>query len=271
MQLLDARPLPESGLDHAAETGSAQGLRRGPHDRRADTASPATSKTCRATSSPPSTRRSGGSCWPRAPSGRPRLCRCWPSCRSIPAPRRSPRSSSSTARSRSSTAKRPSGCASASAPCSGASGDADAMAYLRELFETEPDRRVPIAMALAQQPDGENWPLPGALVVDRRGRCRPGSADAAGRGRPRRRKSPRPIRQVILRGLMLRENGSRKAIELLEKWTGKQLTRARRHRGTRPWPPGKNGLPTNIPTRPSRNCRSSPTKITGPIRSCSAS
>ena len=31
---------------------------------------------------------------------------------------------------------------------------------------------------------------------------------------------PEAFRQVILRGLMLRENGSRRAVELLEKWTG---------------------------------------------------
>lgn len=31
-------------------------------------------------------------------------------------------------------------------------------------------------------------------------------------------------RQAILRGLMLRENGSRRAVELLQKWTGEQLS-----------------------------------------------
>jgi putative heme-binding domain-containing protein len=35
---------------------------------------------------------------------------------------------------------------------------------------------------------------------------------------------PEVFRQVILRGLLLRENGSRKAVELLERWTGKQLS-----------------------------------------------
>ena len=35
---------------------------------------------------------------------------------------------------------------------------------------------------------------------------------------------PEAYRQVILRGLMLRENGSRRAVELLEKWTGQQLS-----------------------------------------------
>src|SRR5207244_10220634 len=37
---------------------------------------------------------------------------------------------------------------------------------------------------------------------------------------------PEPYRQVILRGLMLRENGGRSAIALLEKWSGKTLTAA---------------------------------------------
>ena len=52
----------------------------------------------------------------------------------------------------------------------------DAMAYLRELFENEPDRRVPIAMGLAQQPDGRELALSGPRAVDRRRRRRARSA-----------------------------------------------------------------------------------------------
>ena len=33
------------------------------------------------------------------------------------------------------------------------------MAYLREAFEKQPERRGELAMGLAQQPDGENYPL----------------------------------------------------------------------------------------------------------------
>jgi hypothetical protein len=41
----------------------------------------------------------------------------------------------------------------------GSSKETASMKYLRELWESEPDRRVTIAIGLAQKPDGENWPL----------------------------------------------------------------------------------------------------------------
>jgi len=41
----------------------------------------------------------------------------------------------------------------------GRSRDPQAMAYLRELFESQPQRRVMLAIGLAQDPGGENWPL----------------------------------------------------------------------------------------------------------------
>ncbi|MBI3836567.1 MAG: HEAT repeat domain-containing protein [Planctomycetia bacterium] len=105
----------------------------------------------------------------------------------------------------------------------GASGDPQSMAYLRELFESEPDRRVPIAMGLAQRPDGENWPyLIRALSIVEGAAAqevlmRLAQVDQV----PEQSEA---FRQVILRGLMLRENGSRRAIELLEKWTREQLS-----------------------------------------------
>ncbi|HEX3726420.1 MAG TPA: HEAT repeat domain-containing protein, partial [Pirellulales bacterium] len=107
----------------------------------------------------------------------------------------------------------------------GSSGDPDAMAYLRDLFESEPDRRVPIAMALAQHPDGENWPLlvralsvvEGAAAQEVLGQL--AQVDQVPT-------EPEAFRQVILRGLMLGENGSRRAIDVLEKWNGKQLGQA---------------------------------------------
>jgi putative heme-binding domain-containing protein len=107
----------------------------------------------------------------------------------------------------------------------GASGEPEAMTYLRELFEDEPDRRVSIAMALSQQPSGDNWPLlvrslsivEGAAAQEVLGRL--AEVDQV----PEEAES---FRQVILRGLMLRENGSSRAINLLEKWTGRQLTKA---------------------------------------------
>jgi putative heme-binding domain-containing protein len=106
----------------------------------------------------------------------------------------------------------------------GASGDDESMAYLRELYEAEPDRRVTIAMCLAQKPSGENWPLlvkslsivEGSAAQEVLMRLTqvdqsPDTADAEA------------YRQTIIRGLLLRENGGRRAVALLEKWTGEQL------------------------------------------------
>ena len=103
----------------------------------------------------------------------------------------------------------------------GASRDPLAMAYLRETFDNEPDRRVPIAMALAQQPDGENWPLLVRSLSIVEGMAaqeillKLAEVD-------RMPEDPEAYRQVIIRGLMLRENGGREASALLEKWTGQQ-------------------------------------------------
>lgn len=105
-----------------------------------------------------------------------------------------------------------------------ASKDPVGMTYLRELFETEPDRRVTIAMCLAQQPHGDNWPLlvrslsivEGAVAQEVLGRL--ATVDQIP-------SAPEPYRQVIIRGLMLGDNGGRRAVSLLEKWTGERLTK----------------------------------------------
>ena len=41
------------------------------------------------------------------------------------------------------------------------SGDAASMAYLRTIWDRNPERREPVAMGLAQAPAGENWSVPG--------------------------------------------------------------------------------------------------------------
>ncbi len=105
----------------------------------------------------------------------------------------------------------------------GGSRDADAMAYLREVYENEPDRRVMLAMALAQQPEGENWPLLVRSLAIVEGAAaqeillKLAQVDQVP-------ESPEAFRQVIIRGLMLRENGSQHAIALLEKWTDQRLS-----------------------------------------------
>ncbi len=97
-----------------------------------------------------------------------------------------------------------------------------AMAYLRERFEAEPNRRQELAIGLAQQPGGENWSyLVRALPVLEGGIAREVLAQLT--TIDQKPEQPEPIRQVILCGLRLGENGSAQAAELLTKWTGKQV------------------------------------------------
>ncbi len=105
----------------------------------------------------------------------------------------------------------------------GHSGDPQAMAYLREVYEKEPDRRGYIAMALSEHPEAENWlilvrSLP---VVDgdfaKQILTKLATVDLSPDG-------PEMYRQVILRGLKLQDNGGDLAVKLLEKWAGKSVS-----------------------------------------------
>lgn len=99
------------------------------------------------------------------------------------------------------------------------SGDEHSMSYLREIWERAPERRHTVAMGLAQQPEGENWSylvrslpvLEGAAAREVLSRL--ASVDEAP-------EDPEFYRQVILRGLELKEGGASQAITLLEHWTG---------------------------------------------------
>ncbi|MGE3405227.1 MAG: HEAT repeat domain-containing protein [Pirellulales bacterium] len=101
----------------------------------------------------------------------------------------------------------------------GASKHRDAMTYLRELFETQPERRHVVAMGLAQSPGGENWPLllRSLPIVENRGIPEVLVNLAKVDLKP---DNPEPIRQVILAGLKLKEKEMPIAIKLLKKWTG---------------------------------------------------
>ena len=73
----------------------------------------------------------------------------------------------------------------------GASGETESLAYLREVYANNPDRRSPVAMSLTQYPGGENW---GVLVDSLRtidGIATPEVLAALARVRQRRKK---PIR-----------------------------------------------------------------------------
>ncbi len=99
------------------------------------------------------------------------------------------------------------------------SGDEESMALLRDIWETDPERRVVVAMGLAQKPDGDNWdyllrsaPIlegPAAREVLRKLQTvNYGPAD------------PTHYRQIILCGLRLERHGAQDAVALLEHWTG---------------------------------------------------
>jgi putative heme-binding domain-containing protein len=102
------------------------------------------------------------------------------------------------------------------------SGDEKSAAYLREIWERDPDRRQAIALGMAQVPGGENWEyLVRSLAIlegesAREVLIRLQSVD-------RRPTDPEQIRQVILRGLALKDKGGRDAVALLELWTGERL------------------------------------------------
>ncbi|MDX1962124.1 MAG: HEAT repeat domain-containing protein [Pirellulales bacterium] len=104
----------------------------------------------------------------------------------------------------------------------GRSGDAVSQEYLREVYQRDPGRRGYIAMALAQQPAGKNWPIlvQSLTVVDGIFAQEVLAKLATVSQRP---DQPEALRQVILRGLKLGEAGGRPAILLLEKWTGEKL------------------------------------------------
>ncbi|MBB76069.1 MAG: heme-binding protein [Planctomycetaceae bacterium] len=103
------------------------------------------------------------------------------------------------------------------------SGDEDSMTFLRKQWRRYPDRRDTIAMGLAQQPEGKNWPylirsipllssLSGKEVLD------------ALQNVQQRPQEPQHLRQVILCGLRLGEDGAAEAAQLLSFWTGERLT-----------------------------------------------
>jgi putative heme-binding domain-containing protein len=101
------------------------------------------------------------------------------------------------------------------------SGDSDSQAYLRNIWDQDPERRQAAAMGLAQTPTEENWdylvrslpflegPAAREVLVKLR------SVNLAP-------EEPEYYRQVILRGLVLQEQGAKEALALLEYWTGER-------------------------------------------------
>ena len=107
----------------------------------------------------------------------------------------------------------------------GRSQDPTAMTHLREQFETKPERREDLAMGLAQSPGGENWPLllRALPIVEGVAAQEVLSQLANVKQAP---EDSETIRQTILCGLKLGENGGVLAVNLLTRWTGEKPHRS---------------------------------------------
>lgn len=112
------------------------------------------------------------------------------------------------------------------------SGQEDAFAYLRKVWDQDPNRRQPVALGLAQAPEGENW----AYLV----RSLPSLEPAAAReicmklmDVAQAPEEAEPYRTLILLGLKGKEKdketgkglGADAPISLLEFWTGEELAK----------------------------------------------
>lgn len=104
----------------------------------------------------------------------------------------------------------------------GRSGNAEAMAHLREVFETQPKRREAVAMALAQHPDGDNWPLLVRSVAILEGQAAAVEVLSKLLEVPNAPVEAEAYRQVILRGLELGAEGEA-ADKLLSYWTDETM------------------------------------------------
>lgn len=102
------------------------------------------------------------------------------------------------------------------------SGDESSFAYLRKIWERDPDRRQAIAVGLSQKPDGDNWPY----LVRSLPTLEPNAArEVLGKLAtvPQAPEEVDPYRNVILLGIKMKEKGSEPAIALLQFWTGEEL------------------------------------------------
>ena len=97
------------------------------------------------------------------------------------------------------------------------SNDEGSMAYLREVFDRDPQRRVEVSLGLAESPGGQNWSY---LVRSLPALDAPSSRIVMQKLRKVARKpsDAEPYRQVILTGMKLKDEGADEAVALLEHW-----------------------------------------------------
>jgi putative heme-binding domain-containing protein len=101
----------------------------------------------------------------------------------------------------------------------GASGDPNSLAYLRDLYLRQPERRAAVAISLTQHPEGDNWPI----LVDSLRTVEGDTAHEVLTALAKVDRQPdtsEPYRNAILLGLRLQANGGELAAKLLEKWVG---------------------------------------------------
>lgn len=115
-------------------------------------------------------------------------------------------------------------------------GDPDSLAYLREIWVRSPERRQAVALGLSQQPSDENWdylirslPVLETYAVTE-------VMDAL-RNVPQATDDPQALREVILRGLKIEQDGQspKPATELLAYWTGESFPTSNGESPLAPW------------------------------------
>jgi putative heme-binding domain-containing protein len=110
-------------------------------------------------------------------------------------------------------------------------GDESVLPYLRQVFETSPDRRQDAAQALAtfaltKSRRAEDFPLfVRALPIVEGSTARDVLKVLS--GLPQKSDKPQELRQVIVLGLRLGDQGGREAAGLLTHWTGKRVAAPR--------------------------------------------
>ncbi|MCA9248714.1 MAG: HEAT repeat domain-containing protein, partial [Planctomycetales bacterium] len=104
----------------------------------------------------------------------------------------------------------------------GRSRDPKGMEHLRHVFETQPDRRLIVTAGLAQAPDEPNWSLlVRSLPILEGAYAREVMTKLATVDRAPQ--DPEILRQLILTGLRLKDEGGQQAIDLLAYWTSNRL------------------------------------------------
>ncbi len=103
------------------------------------------------------------------------------------------------------------------------SGDSESFAYLRKIWESDPERRSIVALGLSQSPDGDNWsylvrsiPLLKGDVLREVLRKLKTVALAP--------EEAEYYRQIVLAGMRLGDDGAEDAAALLAYWTGEEFS-----------------------------------------------